>query len=877
MHIELQVTASKLLALLRSLVKQQLPCITDTFSIPWDGKDVPVVVDHIDISDDTTFQRAHVTSIAVYDQTTQGDVIQLVQPFSVYLAALSDLAVADTQPLPTDGYRKVDLSLILNIAAKNEKDGWHLAVTYADLQALVPIPDAVKQKLQNAVQNFAPSPPFDLSSLKNLIGSVTIVQAGIGGDHDVSVLAFRLELSSSALEGVDAWHKFYTGKIDKRLPIKWTTQAPPVLQFNANGKPIKEGSYQPPPVTHVIEDDWSLFFDPALLVAATETRIANNADQGDFSLDTNQGVDVVWAPADYTAGLIATFSGSVTAPFGPDIGVDVTLGLTLYVDDQGNLVTATDVSYDASAWDEFVDALLDGIPLAIGGAVLGGGGGPIGAAIGAIAGFVVGFLGTLIYAAVYTPPLDQPNCTQVDDNTVICTQALPAISEPLIGKLEVNDLVGLADGPLLIGSLAAAAEIALPRISSVEIDGFGWGYHDPCGMPQVYADAEVIVNGKGNLPLDLCKWSVPAGSDKFNVLAKAVTVTSNFGNPSSLIQIDVSIPQATLTAYLNAPYPLQLLLQTNGGARLISIPPIAQPPEAELAASLLAAEVECVKTSDGFWNGGYNVIWNVAPGPDTAQLVQAVAIGLGAGEEVQLQDATGSILAAAQPNSVGMARVDALVTSQRIPIAVKRASTPEIGQHAAQQSRRLIVGRTAFRRATTIHTRSPCRAVAAGIVDGARLLLCITAEGMHDVFDLANPSRPQWQRHFSLPGLRGAIRSGGQFVLWGAAGLYFVGRDLQCRPVPSAIARQLPKGAIQTVSAGASAQLRVQMEDGTVVLLDPIPVEGSAPKIARLPPTLKLPNDPWFENATSVGRIVARIGKVGAVEIWQADSPIVVG
>jgi hypothetical protein len=875
MHIELQVTPKKLLGVLRGLVKQQLPCITDTFSIPVQGQDAPVVVDHIDISDDTTFQRAHVSSIAVYDnQSTQGDVIQLVQPFSVYLAALSDLAIADTQPLPSGGYLKVDLTLILNVAAGSDKNGWHIAISFADLQAAVPIPDAVKQTFQSAVQNLAPSTPFDLSSLKDLIGSSTIVQAGIGGDHDVSVLAIRLELSSSALEGVEAWHKFYTGKIDKRLPIKWTTQAPPVVQFNANGKPIKQGSYQPAPVEHEINDDWSLFFDPALLVAATENKIAAGADQGEFTLDKNQGVDAVWAPAGYTAGMIVTFSGYV-APVAVHIGVDVTLGVTVYVDDQNNLATRSDISYDANAWDEFLAALVDGVLGAIAGAVLGGGGGPIGGAVGAIAGFVVGLLGTLIGAAAYTPSLGQPNCTQIDDSTLICTQALPALSEPLIGKLKVDDLVGLSDGPLLIGSFAAAAEVVLPRITSVEIANFAWGYHDPCGAPQLYVDAGVTLTGTGDLRLDLCKWSVPAGSDKFNVLANAVTV---IGNPSSFIEIDISIPPAALVAYLNAPYPLQLLLQTNGGARLISIPPIpAQPSQAELEMSLLIARSGCVKTSEAFGNGGYDVVWSVDPGPDTVQLVQAVATGLGAGEEIRLQDATGSILAAAQPNAAGVGRVDTLVTSQRSPITVKRATASEIGQRGARPGPRLIVGRTAFRRATTIQSRTPYRAVAAGIVDGARLLLCITAEDMHDVFDLANPSRPQRRRHFSLPGLRGAIRSGGQFVLWGAAGLHLVGRDLQCRPVPSAVARQLPKGAVQDVSAGASAQLRVKMEDGTVVSLDAVTANGSAPNVAGSLPTLRLPNDPWFENATSVGRIVARVDRVGAVEIWQADRPVVVG
>jgi hypothetical protein len=153
MHLELQVSPQKLLALLRQRFLQQRICITDpiTFELEAGKPDTTITYyfDHLIISDKTHFQRLHLNDIVVYDSDhIQGYKLQLVQPLSAFLVTLEQLQLADDQPA---NYQQFDFNVIFDVFMSKDKDGWALHVDFADVVSTIQVPDSVKQKIKQTL------------------------------------------------------------------------------------------------------------------------------------------------------------------------------------------------------------------------------------------------------------------------------------------------------------------------------------------------------------------------------------------------------------------------------------------------------------------------------------------------------------------------------------------------------------------------------------------------------------------------------------------------------------------------------------------------------------------------------------------------------
>ncbi|WP_207748710.1 hypothetical protein, partial [Clostridioides difficile] len=72
------------------------------------------------------------------------------------------------------------------------------------------------------------------------------------------------------------------------------------------------------------------------------------------------------------------------------------------------------------------------------------------------------------------------------------------------------------------------------------------------------------------------------------------------------------------------------------------------------------------------------------------------------------------------------------------------------------------------------------------------------------------------------------------------------------------------------VTTGSAGHLNVHMEDGTVVALQAWDATGTTVGLAPdVTPTAPQVADPWFDTASRAGRLLARVGALGAVEIWE--------
>jgi hypothetical protein len=501
-------------------------------------------------------------------------------------------------------------------------------------------------------------------------------------------------------------------------------------------------------------------------------------------------------------------------------------------------------------------------------------------------------VGTFIAFSAYTPPLTLPHCTAgADGKSFSCTQKLALPTNPLVGKVSVDSIAGFAGGPAFLGKLDPVPEVKQVRITEVDIDGSAWGYQDPCGSPILAVSAVITIRAEGAPPLHMCSWSVVPGTDPDQLLAGHVTVIPFAGPVTSFIEVEIAIPQGdALDQYLSQiSYPFQLLFQTNAGVRLISLPPIpalTDDQKTALQGQLVQAKVACKEQADGFWSAThlFNPKWSVDPGPEgeiDARWWGAAALGLSAGEQIEIQDTAGTTLVRSAPNAAGFARVDAL-TAPGADVAVVRAGAGHAatrsvaagdmqaarsGERAADR-RRMVISQTALRRAARLESRASCRAVEAGMLDGAPVAFFITETDVHELYDLSDPFRPALRRRPVVPGLRGVVSWGEHLMLWGAEGLGLVGRSRSCLPTPRSLRRR------GVVAVTAHRQLTVHWDDGVATSYDttfrPLPVEPRPPHRDRWPIA------GWLGHAARVGSTLIQLHGLQA-QVWLSGRTAIMG
>jgi hypothetical protein len=364
------------------------------------------------------------------------------------------------------------------------------------------------------------------------------------------------------------------------------------------------------------------------------------------------------------------------------------------------------------------------------------------------------------------------------------------------------------DGPILFGTMPVSKDIGGVAIDSVTIDSFDWMWIDPCGTPSLAMVAGITIEATGAVPLHFCADpSVYLGSDPLGQFGPFVKRGDDWSaSSSSGLRVVVGIPEAQLRpAYLNLaePYPCDLVIQTNGGARRVKIPGFVGTKDmVALNAKLAADQLGCMKFSEAFWSElqVFQPWWPDDPtrlGVDFEHLWQVAVQGLAPGDLITLQDGRGQSLGTFQPGSLGLATMGVVATpvtgGPEMSIALQQGSSgaaaPAVGQElpaedrgAAGRRRRLMIGQTPLIRMARLpfaHRVTRLQAVSLG---GTCVLLCITDEGWHDLYDVSSPRLPTLMRRVSVPGLRGVtFWSGGGFVMWGEFGIEPLTAHGRCR------------------------------------------------------------------------------------------------
>lgn len=765
--MEFQLSAAKLRAILLSRIRGQKICVTEEFAL---GADT-LILDHIEVPDTGTFSREdHDVLIQVpggNDQTIGGTKVRFSQPVILQVVKKSTLEAHGESKSPPDMSPQITLffDLTMTVAAGVPRFRVRLAGVDAGLLAALD-PNAaalIESKVAFDVQS-----DMDVSSVADLLQTtVTATNAGMVIDPSLERVSMRIEVNGTGNQ-VSAWTSFFTGAVPDHL----------------GGR------------------DWSIMLDSGLIVPVVVSRIGDGmAGSSGFSLQSGPSGAWSWAGG---PAVDVSFGGEVidacTCVFWDiDVDIDVSVRVGLSVPTPNTLRMDATMSWDLNDGEVFCCALTAGLFWPVVGAIMLDND-KIGwdAFLGGLAlGPISTFIGTIVMASNATPDIDAgASCTKVSDTHIRCDQTV-AISAGL-GSLTLDAIAGLPEGPLLSGTMFTGVAFGTPEIAT-DAGEFSWHLEGSCHSGfHTSNSAQILITSVGTAGVGVCEVNIL--DDALGVYG--VSLGKNAADPGWVVSV-VEIHPTFTDAFLASPYPCKVMIKTNGGARIITIPPPKQiTPEQQQALELGAvkAKVDCMKLVDPFWaaTGKLNPKWLPNPPPESVfeHLWQVLAIGMHPSDKLVATDHAGQVIATATASARGVAQVSVLTTPiaggagelglarvagtaaprvlsapiARRPGAAAAAAATGAARTVPEDQRKLMIKQIVLVRDATFNLAGHATSIGAGHLGNVPVVFTIDGDGLR-VYDASRLAAPYLAQSLRVRGLRGAILWRDSLVLWGEGGL----------------------------------------------------------------------------------------------------------
>ncbi|HTP11241.1 MAG TPA: hypothetical protein VMP08_23460 [Anaerolineae bacterium] len=763
MFIEFQIDAAKFLTRFSRDIATANLCITDTFQLP--GQSDTFLLDHLVVEQ-------------AFLQNSSG-VIEVGQPIELYLTNLSELNTSQSNPPVSLAYR-ITLFFLLNIITKNDTPNFNVTFVSVNPGAL-PVDEPTLFHLLESQLPANKLAPIDLKAINHLVGETMIlVNAGVGMKSDASLLAIRLEVDATDLGSHAAWDQFKMGAIDN----------------------------------HLLNMEWSLLLDGRLIAAPVTQIFVNAMSKAEQADKWNPKSDPFgwWDPLANIPRVTVSFSGEVPDAcqcflWSENISLDVTAEVVLSVPAADKLRSVTQISYDVT--DEF-DLFCCEFTTALAwwffganylqkgkinwGEYLGGLALSEGVFWGAV--FEAGNMKLKDLGGLNLPS----ECNESSDgNAITCTQAVSFPSNPVMGQLTLDTIWGLPDGPVLAGMLGTVFDPTPPVLAAIDVKPFTWSLVDSCDPNSGFqASALILIENNGGLPLHICQTPTVLDDkrqpDPLHQFQPFLTYKKTI-DVGGVGEIRIVIPEKQVkSAYLKKPYNCNVLIQSDGGARLITIPLLMLLSAEEKQKMQVAAEVNPQCLGLPIWRAGtWNPKWAVDPGPEgkvVEHLWQFIVAGLDATDQIGVHDAHAQLLAAATPQA-GVVQLSALTTpltggselaitrSARAPATEQLAHTARSKGKASKQYQDHVVmmKQVALMQQAEVQLKAACRHLAADRLEGHPSLFVTTTSGL-SVYDLTVPSAPEMIHQLNRSGLAGVMLLGKNLLAWGDRGLELLLRDL---------------------------------------------------------------------------------------------------
>ena len=435
--------------------------------------------------------------------------------------------------------------------------------TYVDKEIAFPDPemDARIEARLAAEDHFE---LFDLGAIEEALDrDLAVLNVGVAMKTDASAVVVRVEVDSWSTNPLADWNAFFV--------------EPPAL---LDGK------------------SWAILIDKLLLTSVAESQFAKGlAGSGVFLVDGLPGppptLEVLEAPSALWLGAAQLPAISTIAyvdifgacPNGLEIGVELSVvsNFSLASGPDGNqLQTDIDVSWNLIDSDVALCGITMGFFAAPLSTLVGGGGG-MSFAVGALIGTTVSLIGVAVAGDLYEPDSDiflnedmKQDCelvTSDDDHAEVrCVQALNLRSNPLIGPLNADELLGHERGLLLRGT--SVVPVATKHLTAT-VTPLGWDRSLNCGTHNLdttqLGSIHLLSLGTGRLIV--CRTEFEQNEGYF-ILAPP----SNYLHSHTL---RIAINLAQQANYTAAPYPCRLLVWTSQGVRYFDLgimPPLPPKP-----------------------------------------------------------------------------------------------------------------------------------------------------------------------------------------------------------------------------------------------------------------------------------------------------------
>jgi hypothetical protein len=772
MFIEFQIDAAKFLTRFSHTLETANLCITNTFQLP--GQSDTFLLDRLVIEQAFLQNDSGVTEIG--------------QPIELYLTGLSELYTSQSNPPVAAPYR-IRLFFLLNIVRKNNTPEFNVTFIRVDPGAL-PIDAGTLFHLMESHLPATKPAPIDLTAINNLVGEqMTLVNAGVGLKSDASLLAIRLEVDAADFGSSAAWDQFKAGKIDN----------------------------------HLLGKDWSLLLDGRLMAAPVTQIFVNAMSKAEQADKWNPKSDPVgrWNPLANIPRVTVTFSGEVPDAcqcflWSENISLDVTAEVDLSVPSPDKIRSVTQLSYDVT--DEF-DLFCCEFTTAFGWwffglkylqqGTLDGWGYLGGLALGPAAVFIGAIYKASNMKLSDLGGLNLPStCTEnKDSNEITCTKDIQFPSNPIMGKPTLDIISALTEGPLLAGTLGLLLDQVQPTLVAIGVNQFAWSLVDSCDPNSGFqVSAFILIQNTGALPLHICQTPTvfdivqqPDHSDKFqpdplNQFQPFLTYKKTIDS-GGVGEIRIVVPEKKVKqAYLKKPYDCDVLIQSDGGARLITIAGLTLLSDEEKQKMKLGAEVNPNCLGLPIWSAGtWNPKWAVDPGPEgnvVEHLWQLIVAGLDATDQIGVHDAHNLLLATATPQGsvvqlsaltaplVGGSELaitrSAAIPAKELPARGARTKGRSSKQH---QDHVVTMKQVALVQQAEVQLKSPCRHLAVDRLQGHPALIVTTSGGL-TVYDVTVPSAPMVIHQLNRSGLYGTMMWGKSLLAWGDRGLELMPQDL---------------------------------------------------------------------------------------------------
>lgn len=684
----------------------------------------------------------------LFGREADGFQTQLTQDITLHVATVDGIRTNPNSPAPI--VLEVSVRLVFDIDYYAADGRCYLRTVLsgfewgnAPFSTLPPEidPEVAKAKVAEFAELHFRSPikPFEIVFPLLLHASPSpVINAGITVDQSLQIVSFRVEVGNSTSNVDIPWRNFFSGILtDRRESSDW-------------GYYVARGMFELA-LSLTVEGELKSDPPPELELLGVDTKYSNAG--GAPTLTTT--IDGIYDLPDPlgTVRLAPQVRTALSVEYLNQFIIDIT-----FPDIEGAL------NNFIAPFEKFGKILPE----------------PVGSAF-------EGILDSVL-KQVKNPNPKVDGCDKLSDLHWQCRRYLP-LPDPVGGELRAQKLAALDDGIVIAGSMSA------PRLTDGELEAsyeeFDWKVPEAsCGTasataaailtehPEVApAEASIYLQHTGTRPVYVC------GVSPINDLLEVVPPT-DISVDDDLLPTRVGIRIANPgSAYAESPYPLDFLVWTSAGTRLVRLPPIPELTQEKL--HLLVAEqllivANCHAITAPWWSypHGFNPRWLVDPPfeKQVEHLWRFEITGLSRWTSVTVSDREGNALLVA-PASAGQPTRFSTVLSAVEEQGFNVARTGRgLEEQTDESARGITITQQLLVTESKVSLPSPCSQLLATALWVPTGLAVVHDNGIV-AFDMSNPSRPRILSEWSLPDVRVVLDRPSGLLVVTATGFLTIGTD----------------------------------------------------------------------------------------------------